>query len=174
MNKPVSLRIELTFLLFVLHFTVLCQDPFSNSQTGTFLGIPFGKSKTEVISILQIKKYEIVGRNNDIFYLSQVTYGQKIPSEAYLRFNARGYFIEGVLIFREFKDILEFESLITSKYGNPTKKAISYGTHILWYIDTYSIVLKISNGVCTIKYQDNKLCDIDMQDKLNQKLNDNI
>ena len=85
----------LLILLCMFRFSALGQVNSSTNQAGKFIGIPFGTSETEVISILQTKKYVIAERWTDRFYLSQVSYGQKIPSETYLRFNSRGYFIEG-------------------------------------------------------------------------------
>jgi hypothetical protein len=173
MNKFTQYK-QLIILLLFFQYSAVGQEYTSSNNAVNFLGIPFGKTYTEVRSIMQSKNYVEAGYIHDSLYISNVSYGQQKPSFTYLRFNSKAVFIEGVMVFRNFKDFIGLESLITAKYGEPTKKEYFLGTNILWYNDHFSIVLKISNGVCTIKYQDNKLCDIDANDKLNKKLNDNI
>ena len=175
MNKFTQYKqLIILFLLLLFQYSAVGQEYTSSSNAANFLGIPFGKTYKEVYSIMQSKNYVEGTYKRDTLYISNVSYGQQTPSYTYLRFSSKAVFIEGVMVFRNLKDFIGLESLITAKYGEPTKKEYLMGTNILWYNGPISIVLKIYNGVCTIKYQDNKLCDIDANDKLIKKLNDNI
>jgi hypothetical protein len=168
MNKFTQYK-QLIILLLFFQYSAVGQE-WTMPNIAPFLNIPFGKTETEVRSIIQSKNYIITERSKDKLYISNVSWGGKTPFNTYLRFNTSGVFIEGAIVITELKDMLDIERLITAKYGQLTKDEGFIGTNKIWYKDTFSIVFTCYNGVCQIKYQDNKLCDIEAQDILNEKL----